>query len=243
MTCPDLLAAQRVAAGVHALEHVAVAHCGLQHLDAVFAHGAVQAEIADHRGDQCAVSQHAALMHRGREDRHDPVAVDSVAIRIDRQAAVGVAVVGDAHVGAETHDGFREMVEVVRAHAVVRMSRPSGRHSMTVSSAPASRKASRDNPGCGPVRAVEHDVQAVEPMRHRRQQVHEVAILRVGEAPDASDLRPVGSHLSPCMCSSMRRSTTSGSFTPPRANTLIPVVGSRVVRCGDHDAESRHRSR
>ena len=35
-----------------------------------------------------------------RQDRHDLVAVDDVAVGVDGEAAVGVAVVGDAEVGA-----------------------------------------------------------------------------------------------------------------------------------------------
>ncbi len=56
---------------------------------------------------------------RQREDRHDLVAVDHRAGGVDRQAAVGVAVVGDAEVGAVLDDGGLEPVQVGGAAAVV----------------------------------------------------------------------------------------------------------------------------
>ena len=49
----------------------------------------------------------------------DRVAVDDVAVRGDGQAAVGVAVVGDAEVGAVLADGVDQRAEVGRADAVV----------------------------------------------------------------------------------------------------------------------------
>ncbi len=82
-------------------------------------HRAPQAEVAHHRRDQRAVDEHAALGHREREDRHDLVAVDDAAEVVDGEAAVGVAVVGDAEVGAVVHDRGREGLEVGRADAVV----------------------------------------------------------------------------------------------------------------------------
>ena len=99
-----LLAAEREAAFGHRLEHVAVADAGLHDRDAVLGHRAVQSEVAHHGRDERVVHQVPALLHRHRQDRHDLVAVDDAAARVHREAAVGVAVVGDADVGSDAHD-------------------------------------------------------------------------------------------------------------------------------------------
>ena len=49
--------------------------------------------------------------------------------------------------------------------------------------------------GCRAVRAVEHDVEAVEAVRQRAEQVHDVAVLGVGEPPDAADAAAGGREL------------------------------------------------
>ena len=64
-------------------------------------------------------ARRAARLQRHREDRHDLVAVDLGAGGVHREAPVGVAVVGDAEVGAPGEDGGLEVVEVGRAVAVV----------------------------------------------------------------------------------------------------------------------------
>ncbi|HTH05702.1 MAG TPA: hypothetical protein VL916_07520 [Ilumatobacteraceae bacterium] len=126
----------------------------------------------------------AARLHRHGDDRHDLVAVDDPTRSVNSQAPVGVAVVRDAHVGSDAHHVLRQKIQVRRTHAVVdvqpvgvgadhghpgsRIAEGLGRHS-----------------GGGAVRAVEHDMDAVEPVRQRTQQVHDVAVFGVGEAADA----------------------------------------------------------
>ncbi len=114
-----LLAAERVAALVHVLEHVAVSDSGLSDGDPVLAHRDMQTEVAHHRRDEGVVGEVTALLHGHREDGHDLVTVDVVSLGIHREAPVGVAVVSDADVGAQTHDGLGEVVEVGRADTVV----------------------------------------------------------------------------------------------------------------------------
>ena len=64
------------------------------------AHRQVQSEVAHHRGHQGVGRELAGVAHGQREHHHDRVAVDRPAARVDGQAAVGVAVVGQAEVGA-----------------------------------------------------------------------------------------------------------------------------------------------
>ena len=61
----------------------------------------------------------AGLGHAEGEDREDLVAVDVLALVVDGQAAVGVAVEGEADVGAVLDHGRLERREVGRAAAVV----------------------------------------------------------------------------------------------------------------------------
>ena len=89
--------------------------------DAGVGHGEVQAEVAHHGGDErCPAASSPRVAHGEREDRQDLVAVDDGRRRRDREAAVGVAVVGDAQVGAVLDRPRRRSdVQVGGADAVV----------------------------------------------------------------------------------------------------------------------------
>ena len=82
-------------------------------------HRPVQSEVAHHGRDERVGHEVPAVLHRDREDRHDLVAVDDAPARVDREAAVGVSVVGDADIGTDPHDVRREGVEVGGADAVI----------------------------------------------------------------------------------------------------------------------------
>ena len=95
-----LLAAERVAALGQRLEHVAVAHVGLDHLDAVLGHGQAEPEVR-HHGDHDGV---AVKLSPGppveRAHRHDLVAVHQRAGVVDGQHPVGITVEGETDIGA-----------------------------------------------------------------------------------------------------------------------------------------------
>ena len=69
-----------------------------------FSHGQMKSEVAHHRGDDRVLSQLPGRLQRQRADREDLVTVDDLAVRIDGKAAVGIAVVGNAQIGALGHD-------------------------------------------------------------------------------------------------------------------------------------------
>ncbi len=88
------------------------------------------------------------------------------------------------------------------------------------------------------VGAVEHHVDAVEPRRERAEQVHDVAVLGVGEARDPPDVatgrggrRVVVHGRFDAVLDLVRQLAAAGG------EELDPVVGGRVVRRGDHHAE------
>ena len=94
-----LLAAERVAAGVERLEHVAVADRGRDHADPGTRHRPVEAEVAHHGDDDGVVDQLARVAQLQRSQRQHPVAVDDVAEVVDGDDPVAVAVEGQAQVG------------------------------------------------------------------------------------------------------------------------------------------------
>ncbi len=73
-----------------------------------------------------------------RADGQDPVAVDDLAVGGDRQAAVGVAVVGQAEVGTGLADGGLQRPRWVEPMPSL-MFQPSGSAPMTCTVAPARR--------------------------------------------------------------------------------------------------------
>ena len=135
-----LLATEGVAGDLHRLEHVAVADLGLAHPDAGGAHGLHEAEVAHHGRDDGVLGEPALLVQREREDREELVAVDDVALGVDRQAAVGVAVEREADVGAVLEDGRLQRLRWVEPQFSL-MLRPSGSAWIALTSAPASSSA------------------------------------------------------------------------------------------------------
>ena len=110
-----LLAAQRVAVLAHAGIDVLVAHVGGDGLDAGLVEGLEQAEVGHDGGYHGVLDQAAVLGHVAAAYVEDEVAVDHVAVLVDRDAAVGVAVVGESHVEAVAHDEALEVLDMRRA--------------------------------------------------------------------------------------------------------------------------------
>ena len=133
-----LFAAQRVPAGAQLLEHVAVADAGGADLDARRAHRQVQAEVAHHGGHQGVGHELTRLLHGQRHDHHDRVAVDDVAVGVDREAAVGVAVMRQAEIGAVGHHGLLQHSMCVDPQPSLMFS-PLGSALIAMTSAPAAR--------------------------------------------------------------------------------------------------------
>ena len=96
-----LLAADEVAVGPHVFVDVFVAHVGLFIVDPQRIQGLVQAEVGHDGGNDGVVGQLLPLLHVRAVQIEDAVAVHQVALLVHGQAAVGVAVKGEAdvHVG------------------------------------------------------------------------------------------------------------------------------------------------
>ncbi len=161
-----------------------------------------------------------------RQDRQDLVAVDVVALVVDRQAAVGVAVEGEAGVGAVLEDRLLQRTEVGRAAAVVDVE-------------PVGVGADRDDLGAG-LLAGRADRRRT-PRRGRSRATTLSPVERPGDgAEQVVDVlrRPASRRASPgrrrrrwagpsrsARISSMAFSTASSSLRPPRARNLMPLSG------------------
>ena len=114
-----LLAAERQAALGQGLQHVAIAHGHLEHLDPVLGHPEAEAEVGHHGDHHGVLGEVAVGVAVDGADPDDLVAVDQAAGRIDREHAVGVAVEREADVGALLHHGAAEILRVGGAAAGV----------------------------------------------------------------------------------------------------------------------------
>ena len=107
-----LLAADNGAVREHALQNIAVAHGGLDHLEALLLHGDGEAQVAHDGRDDLGVGELAASSQIGAADGQDIVAVDLVALAVHEQHAVGVAIVCQADVGVGAQHELAQGLEV-----------------------------------------------------------------------------------------------------------------------------------
>ena len=87
-----LLAAQRQAALQHLLHYVLVADRRADQIDAAIAERKFQPDVAHHRGDDRLAGQLAFLEQMIRREQQHGVAVHGLAVAIDEQRAIAVAV-------------------------------------------------------------------------------------------------------------------------------------------------------
>ena len=101
------------------LQHVPIADVGGDHVDARLAHRQVEAEVRHRRDDDRVVAERTAFEHVDRADRDDVVAVDDRAVMVDGDQPVGVAVEGDAQIGAVVAHRVAERLRSGRPDTVV----------------------------------------------------------------------------------------------------------------------------
>ena len=155
MRCPDCSPPSRPLPLAERLEHVAVADIGHDDLDPALPHQPVEAEVR-HHGDRDQLDSQVE-----REDGEDLVAVDRLALGVDRQHPVAVAVEGDAEVvAAVLHDALEEREIGGAAADVDVLAVGSGRDGGDLRAEPLERLG-RD-PRVRAVRTVDRDPQAAE---------------------------------------------------------------------------------
>ena len=93
-----LLAADDGAIREHTLQNVAIAHGGLNHLEALLLHSDGEAQVAHDGRDDLGAGELAAGGEVRTADSQDVVTVDLIALAVHKEHAIGVAVVGQADV-------------------------------------------------------------------------------------------------------------------------------------------------
>ncbi len=236
-----LLAAERVPLVLHLLQDVPVAHGRLHEPQPLALHGEREPEVGHHGGDDRVRAQRALLAHGERQHGEDLVAVDLGALVVHGQAAVGVAVVRDAEVGAVLDDGGAELVQVGRAVAVVDVEAV-GLGADGDDGGPGPGEGLRGDTGGGAVGLVEDDGQAVETVGENAGEVVDVtveALVVVGDPADAGAGGPLpggaGAVLGVHGLDAVLQLV--GELVPAAGEELDAVVGHGVVAGGEHHAE------
>ena len=157
--------------------------------------------------------------------------------RVDREAAVGVAVVGDADVGAVRARRARRAESRCVEPTPSLMFRPSGSAPMTVTRAPASRNVSGETPDAAPCAQSSTTCSPSRRCGSDAEQVHDVAVLGIGEPADAADAGAGGLQLRAGHRLLDALLDHVGELDAAAGEDLDAVVGRRVVRCRDHHAE------
>src|SRR6266851_6563837 len=114
-----LFAAEIVAVGPHALEHVAVAHRGPHELELARTEIALEPEIGHHGGDHTAACQAAVAPPLVSDGRHELVAVDQPSVLARQDHAVGIAVQRNADIGVVRDDVLLQQRRMRRAAIAV----------------------------------------------------------------------------------------------------------------------------
>ncbi len=240
-----LLAAEREAVLLHLLQHVPVADRGLHQLDALALHRQLEAQVGHHGGDRGVAAQRAGLLHGDREDRQDLVAVDLLALGVGGQAAVRVAVQGDAEVGLVLLHRGAQLVQVGGADAVVdvQAGRLGAQGVHHLGAGPGERL--RGDPGGRTVRAVDDDLHAVQPVRQHRDQVRHVpveALVVLADPAHRGAGRAVPGLVADAVAPVVRLDRVLDrvvQLVAAAGEELDAVVGHRVVAGGQHHAEVR----
>ena len=173
-----------------------------------------------------------------REDRDDLIAVDGLAVLVDREHAVAVAVEGDAEVEAAVAHGLLQQREVGRAAADVDVVAV-GRIADRVHLRAALLECLRCEPGVRAVRAVDHDAQPAQIGAEPLEDVLQVGVGRDLDVLDAS-LVDAGRRSEQRLDLLLGR---VGQLVAMRVEELHAVVLGRVVRRRDDDAEVEREQR
>ena len=114
---------------------------------AATAHGVAEPEVGHHGDDDGVVGEPSLLVQVEGADGDDVVAVHDAAVGVDRREPVGVAVEGQAHVGAVAHDGLACRASGWFDPQSALMFTPSGSACSTVTCAPSRREHLRRDLG------------------------------------------------------------------------------------------------
>ena len=240
-----LLAADAAAVLRHVLVDVLVADGGFGVVNALLVEGLVQAEVRHDGGDDGVRDELTALLHVAAVDVQDVVAGDDVALLIDTEAAVGIAVVGKADVKVIFDDELLQTLDVggtgvvVDVQAVGLVVDDIGVRTQRVEN------ALRDVPA-GAVGAVQTDLDAAERVNAQADQVAHVAVAAADIVNRTADVVAAGEgQLRPILIEDVQlavdvildeKQRFFVHFLAVTVDELDAVVIVGVVAGRDHDA-------
>ena len=233
-----LLAADAVAVVHHLLVHVFITHSGLDVVHADLVQRLVQPQVGHDGGDNGVVQQLAPLLHVAAVDVQDQVTVDDVALLVHRQAAVGVAVKGKAHVQVVLHHELLQAFQVSRAAisidvgAVWIVVHHMGLRAQGVEDA-------RGDAVGTAVGAVQADLQAAEGVDRLGDEVSHIAVAAFGVVDGTADLVLGGARQLFLRVVQIGFDLVDDALLhllPFAVEQLDAVVVEGVVAGGDHDA-------
>ena len=232
-----LLAADDVAVLAHILRHIFIAHGGLFIADAQLIQCLIQAHVGHDGSHHLGAIQPVLLLHELGADIHDVVAVDDIALLVHRQAAIRVAIKGEAHVQAVFHHELLQLADMGGAavHVDVQAVGPVGNH---IGIGPQGVKHALGHLPGAAVGAVQADLEVFIGPGGQGDQVADVAVAAGRIVHGAADGVPlgVGQGFVRVQIGLDALQQALLHFLPVAVDELDPVVMIGVVAGGDHDA-------
>jgi hypothetical protein len=176
------------------------------------------------------------LLQVSRRDRHHVIPVANLALLVDADAAIGVAVQGEAHVGLPAGDEAGQSARVGRPAVQVYV--PPVRldaDSLHCGAEPA--KGLGAHAVRSPVGAVERDPESIEARAGTGAEVFDVPFLDVPHCGRLADLFPLAGHQQALEFGLDRLFGIVGQLDAPGSEKLDPVVHEGVVGGRDDDAD------
>ncbi len=227
-----LLAAERPLAAAHLVDHVAVADLGDGDLDPLLLHRLVEAEVAHHGDDDAAVELAAGSQATGGQG-DQLVAVVDLAVPVDREDAVAVAVEGEADARLGGGDALGQALHVGGAAAGVDVL-PVGLDPDRLDLGAEALEDRRRGAVGGAVGAVEHYLATGEVEREGLLQLAQVVLQAAVQLPHVAGVlgrrRLVDQRLDPGL-------DLVGELHALAVEELDPVVVEGVVGGGDDRGE------
>ena len=232
---PRLFSPYRGARPAHTFGHIAVAYVGAQKADTARGEPPLGARVRVRSADGDALRERARLCEVCREDAEDAVAVHDLPLFVGGDEAVGVAVVCEARVRARFAHDARQRRWMQGAAAAVDLSAVSAPADGDDLRAQTAEHARRKLP-CRAVGAVHDEFFAGE----RHPAGDEVIGIRAAAGQPAAPAAGKGGG------EGVLVEVTFGALFRPfpefeavRVEYFQTVVGGRIVRSADHDAEIR----
>ena len=235
-----LLAADRIAAAAHLLEHIAVAD--RRHLNAAAERRdcLVESDVRHHRRHDRVVRQMPRAHHLRRTGDENMITVDQRPRLIEAEAAIRIAVVGDADVRPAFEHRTAQRVQMCRAAAVVDV-HPVRECVDHLDVGTEAAQNLRHRLIRRTVRTVEDDLHPIKLLSTRAYHVVDVLIEEIVAVLHHADILPRRTCF---MVAALQLADKSlqlilhgiGQLVAVAAKELDAVIGERIVRGRDHNA-------